>query len=128
MDTKLCLGLVFALLLTGAQCVRAEDEPSIVKQAARLLEQIASDPESGIPAKCLREASGILIMPHVVDKRLGLGRKRGQGIFLSRNAHGEWGEPQPVAVSGISAGAELGREVGAAGECSQKGQVIARLH
>jgi lipid-binding SYLF domain-containing protein len=103
---------VIALLLTGAQYVRAEDEPSIVKEAARLLEQIASDPESGIPAECLREASGILIMPHVVDKRFGLGRKRGQGIFLSRNEDSEWGEPQPVAVSGVSVGAEMGREVG----------------
>ena len=110
MDTKVCAGLVFALLLTLAQSVRAADEPAVAKEAAVLLEQIASDPEIGIPRRFLREASCILIMPHVVETRLGVGRKRGHGIFLSRDEHGEWGDPEPVEISGVSAGAEVGRQ------------------
>ncbi len=110
MDTKVCPGLVFALVLTVAQSVRAADEPAVAKEAAVLLEQIASDPEMGIPPQFLREASCILIMPHVVETRLGMGGKRGRGMFLSRDEHGEWGDPEPVEISGVSAGVEVGRQ------------------
>ncbi len=110
MDTKVCPGLVIALLLTVAQSVRAADEPTVAKEAAVLLEQIASDREMGIPPQFLREASCILIMPHVVETRLGMGRKRGHGVFFSRDEHGEWGDPEPVEISGVSAGAEVGRQ------------------
>ena len=109
MDTKVWPGLVFALLLTVAQSVRAADEPAVAKEAAVLLEQIASDPEMGIPMKSLRAASCILIMPHVVETRLGIGRKRGHGVFLSRDEHGDWSNPEPVKISGVSVGAEVGR-------------------
>ena len=110
MDAKVCPGLVFVLLLTVAQSVRAADEPAVAKEAAVLLEEIASDPDLGIPTRCFREASGILIMPHVVETRLGMGRKRGHGIFLSRDEHDEWGDPEPIEISGVSAGAEIGRQ------------------
>jgi lipid-binding SYLF domain-containing protein len=110
MDTKVCSGLVFALLLTLALPVRAADEAVVVKEAAVLLEQIASDPEIGIPHQSPREASCILIMPHVVETRLGMGRKRGCGLFLSRDEHGDWGDPEPVEISSVSAGAEVGRQ------------------
>ena len=111
MDVKWRRGLILALLLTVASSARAADEAAVVKEAAGLLEQIASDPESGIPAQSLREACGILIMPHIVETRLGMGRKRGHGIFLSRDEHGEWNHTEPVEISGVSVGAEAGREV-----------------
>jgi lipid-binding SYLF domain-containing protein len=111
MDTRRCRGLVLALLLTMASSARAADEAGVVKEAAALLEQIASDPDSGIPTPNLREASGILIMPHVVETQFGMGRKRGYGIFLSRDEHGEWGHPEPFEISGLSVGARAGRKV-----------------
>ena len=111
MDPKRCLGSVLALLLTVTSSLRAADEPAVVKEAACLLEQIATDPESGIPAQHLREASGILIIPHVGDTRLGIGRKRGRGMFLTRDNHGEWGHPEAVEISGVSAKAEASRQI-----------------
>ena len=95
MDTKRCLGCVLALLPAVTQSLDGANEFAIVKEAACLLEQIATDPESGMPVQSLREAAGILIIPHIVDTRLGMGRKRGHSVFLSQDDHGEWGHPEP---------------------------------
>ena len=104
-------GALLALLLAVAWSARAADEAAVVKRATKLLEEIASDPDSGIPARYLREARGIVILPGLVETQLGVGRKKGHGVFLSRDEKGEWGDVRPVEVSGTSVGAIAGREV-----------------
>ncbi len=111
MSTLQRRGLIVVLILTVASSAHAADDTAVVKQAARLLEEISSNPESGIPKQHLREASGIMIIPHIVETELGVGRKRGHGIFLSRDENGEWVHPEPVEVSGVSLGAQAGRKV-----------------
>jgi lipid-binding SYLF domain-containing protein len=111
MNIKQSRGFILALLLTVASSARAADEAAVVKEAASLLEEISSNPESGIPSQHLREAIGIVIIPRIVETRLGIGRKRGHGVFLARDEHGEWGHPEPVEISGLSVGAQAGRAV-----------------
>ncbi len=107
----LALALVLAVAASALASDKAADERAAVKQATNLLEEIASDPNCGIPQANLWEAQGILIMPRVVEKQLGLGRKKGHGIFVPRNEDGTWGRPEPFEVSGLSVGAEAGRDV-----------------
>ena len=107
----LALALVLAIAASALASDKAADELAAVKQATKLLEEIASDPNCGIPRANLWNAQGILIIPRVVDKRLGVGRKKGHGIFMPRNEDGTWGRPEPFEVSGLSVGAEAGRDV-----------------
>ncbi len=104
-------GLVLALFLTVAPSARAADETAVVNRATKLLEEISSKPDSGIPPQYLREARAIMIMPGMVETELGVGRKRGRGVFLSRKENGEWANPEPVEISGLSVGAEAGLRV-----------------
>ncbi len=91
--------------------MKAADEADVIVTATKLLEEISSDPECGIPAGSLREAQGILIVPHIVENQLGVGRMKGHGVFLSRNEKGEWGDPEMIEVSRLSVGAKAGRKV-----------------
>ena len=104
-------GFVLALILTFGSSARAGDHAAVVVRATNLLEEIAANPDSGIPPQFLREAKAILIVPDIVENELGVGRKRGHGVFLPREERGEWGNPEPVEVSGLSVGAEAGRVV-----------------
>jgi lipid-binding SYLF domain-containing protein len=103
----------FALVMTFliGSSTQAADDAAVIEKATRLLEEISSTPESGIPPQFLREAKGIAIVPHIVETQLGVGRKRGHGVYLARNEKGEWGNPELIEISGLSAGAEAGREV-----------------
>ncbi len=107
----LALALLLAVAASASASVKAADELAAVKQATKLLEEIASDPNCGIPRESLWEAQGILIIPRMVETQLGVGRKKGHGIFMPRNEDGTWGRPEPFEVSGLSVGAEAGREV-----------------
>lgn len=89
----------------------ASDEEMAVWRSAQLLEEISSDPKPGIPQDKLRQAVGILIVPRIVEVRVGLGRKNGHGVLLTRDEKGEWGHPEPVDISGLSVGAEAAHEV-----------------
>jgi lipid-binding SYLF domain-containing protein len=111
MLTKRRSGFILALIFAVAPAVRAADEVAVVRKTTRLLEEISSNPKSGIPARFLQEARGIVIIPGVVNKQLGVGRKEGHGVFLSRDDKGEWGSVRPVEISGSSAGVVAGRDV-----------------
>ncbi len=107
----LFVGLAGVSMSTTMTSARASDDDLAVWRAARLLEEISSDPKPGIPQDELRQAVGILIIPRIVELRVGLGRKSGHGILLTRDEKGEWGHPEPVDVSGLSVGAEAGHQV-----------------
>lgn len=96
---------------TTTTTARASDDEMAVGRSARLLEEISSDPKPGIPQDELRQAVGILIVPRIVEIRVGLGRKSGHGVFLSRDEKGEWGHPEPFDISGLGVGAEASHMV-----------------
>ncbi len=104
-------GVTIAILLAIGFPARAADEDAVIKRATVLLEEISSMRESGIPEHFLHEARGITIVPHMVETQLGVGRKKGQGVYLHRDEKGEWGVPELVNMETLSVGAEAGREV-----------------
>lgn len=108
----LFIGLAgMSMSTTTTTTARASDDNLAVWRSARLLEEISSDPKPGIPQDELRQAVGILIVPRIVEVRVGLGRKSGHGVLLSRDEKGEWGHPEPVDVAGLSVGAEAAHQV-----------------
>jgi lipid-binding SYLF domain-containing protein len=111
MTTKLGPAIILVPLLFVCSRVQAADDAAVVRKATSLLEEIAANPDSGIRAQDLQDAAGIIIMPGMVETQFAAGRKRGQGVFLSRTKNGEWGYPKAVEVSGVSVGAVAGREV-----------------
>jgi SH3 domain-containing YSC84-like protein 1 len=111
MLTKLRWRLVLTLVLSVASVTQAHDETAVEREVTKLIEEISSKPDSGIPQQFLSEAKGIMFLPHIVENQLGLGRKKGQGIFLLRDEKGEWGKPVPIEISGLSMGAEAGHKV-----------------
>jgi lipid-binding SYLF domain-containing protein len=102
--------LVAWALLVGSTA-RARDETDVERSATTLLEEISSNPKSGIAPEVLREARGIMIMPHYVETQLGVGREKGRGVCLLRDDKGNWEKPIPVNISGLSFGVEAGRKV-----------------
>lgn len=111
MITKQRRGFTLALILAVGSSAQAADETAVVRRATKLLEEISSNPESGIPPRFLQEAKAIVIVPHIVENQLGVGRRKGRGVFLLRNEKGEWGNPDPVTISGLSLGVKAGRMV-----------------
>lgn len=109
----LFLVLVLLLILTAGTSASAQaaDETAVVTKATRLLQEISKNPDSGIPKPFLQDARGIMIVPDLVETRLGIGRKKGHGVYLPRDVKGEWGDPEPVEISGLSVGAIAGRDV-----------------
>ena len=103
--------LAVALTLAIGSSAQAADKADVVASATKLLEEISSNPDSGIPPKFLQQAKGILIMPHFVENQLGVGTKRGHGVFLRRNKKGEWSSPERAEIVEVSVGAEAGRLV-----------------
>jgi len=102
-------GLAVTLVLGSS--AQAADEAAVIRDATKILEEIASNPESGIPPQVLKEATGIAVVPHMVETQVGLGRKKGHGVYLPRNEKGEWGGPERFEISAVSVGPEVGREV-----------------
>ncbi len=111
MITRPRWALALALIFGGGAAARAADQADVARGATKLLEEISRDPDSGIPPQFLHEAKAIMIVPHMVETQLGVGLRKGHGVFLARDGKGEWGQPEPVALSKISAGPEAGREV-----------------
>ncbi len=103
--------LILALVFMIGPMARAGDHASVVVEATKLLEEISSKPDSGIPSRYLREAKGVLIMPHMTENLIGIGRKKGRGVFLTRGKNGEWETPESVKVWGLSMGPQAGRMV-----------------
>ncbi len=103
--------LALGMLLAVGSTAHAGDESAVENRATQLLKEITADPDSGIPLQVLRDAQGILIVPHIVENQLGVGMTRGRGVYLLRNEQGDWGKPLPVKIGGMSVGAEAGRRV-----------------
>ena len=94
--------LVATAAIAGArEDVRAED-------AVRVVRQIQSIPESGIPDRLLDEARGIVVIPNTIKAGFFLGGRRGLGMMSVKTADGTWSNPVFVKLAGASFGFQAG--------------------
>jgi SH3 domain-containing YSC84-like protein 1 len=100
--TLLSLGLM-------AWADEKEDATDRLDNATKVLNQIMSTPDKGIPSEVLDNAKCIAVVPHMIKGGFVFGAKHGRGVATCRTANG-WSAPSFFAVTGGSWGAQIGVE------------------
>jgi SH3 domain-containing YSC84-like protein 1 len=89
-----------------------QDEGKVADRAeaaARVLSEITSAPDKGIPGAVLSKAKCVLVIPGVKKAGFIVGGRYGRGFASCREANG-WSAPAPVFLGGGSYGAQIGGE------------------
>jgi lipid-binding SYLF domain-containing protein len=102
--------LAFALagLLAATAAIAGAREDVRADDAVRVVRQIQSIPESGIPDRLLDEARGIVVVPDTIKAGFFLGGRRGLGLMSVKTADGTWSNPVFVKLAGASFGFQAG--------------------
>ena len=95
-------------MLASTTTVQANDEAAVIASATRVLEQMANDPETGVPTGLLQQSQGVIVVPNLINASFVFGVKLGRGIFLVRDSKGRWGNPIYVFISGGTFGLQAG--------------------
>jgi lipid-binding SYLF domain-containing protein len=109
--TKYLAALVAVACLVTPRPARSGDAGEMEKklgEAATILEESMSIPESSIPASLIAEAHGIAVIPGVVKAGLVVGGRRGEGLLVIRREDGTWGRPLYMSLTGGSVGWQIG--------------------
>jgi len=87
-----------------------EEEAKRAQEAAKVLAEMTTMKESGIPNSLLRDAKGIAVIPSVKKAALGIGGRWGRGLMSTRNDEGAWVPPSYIEITGGSVGFQIGVE------------------
>ena len=101
--------VLFAFPATG-QAAEGNDAQERLNNSVAVLGEILNIPEDGIPAGLLKNAKGIIIIPHMVKGAFIVGASRGKGIVVRRLSKGNWSNPAFVTLQGGSVGFQIGGE------------------
>ncbi|MBV9182482.1 MAG: lipid-binding SYLF domain-containing protein [Acidobacteria bacterium] len=111
--------LSFVVLLSLAVCSLAETNSDTtaanegnraadrVKAAARILEEIQSAPDTGIPDEVMGSADCVAVVPSMLKAGFVFGARYGRGVASCRNAKG-WSDPAFFTLEGGSFGLQIG--------------------
>ena len=105
--------LVLLALLSLSLMAFADDKEDAIDRmdaATRVLNQIMSTPDKGIPTEVLENAKCIAIVPHMIKGGFVFGAKHGKGVATCRTSNGTWSAPSFFTVTGGSWGAQIGVE------------------
>lgn len=100
--------LVASLTLTPP--ARAVDEAAVLSDATRMLNQMAADPNTGVPMELLKRSEGVILVPNMLNASFVVGAKFGRGVFFVRDSKGRWGNPVLIDVAGGSFGLQAGAQ------------------
>ena len=103
--------VLLAILSLGlmAWADEKEDATDRLENATKVLNQIMSTPDKGIPQEVLDGAKCIAVVPHMIKGGFVFGAKHGRGVATCRTSNG-WSAPSFFAVTGGSWGAQIGVE------------------
>lgn len=103
--------VLLAILSLGlmAWADEKEDATDRLDNATKVLNEIMSTPDKGIPDEVLDGAKCIAVVPHLIKGGFVFGAKHGRGVATCRNANG-WSAPSFFSVTGGSWGAQIGVE------------------
>lgn len=103
--------LIFAtFLLPFGSALGGAKQENKVNSAIEVLQQFSAIPEQAVPPALLDKAYGVAVIPNVIKAGFGLGGRRGKGVLVIRDEHGEWSDPAFVALTGGSFGFQIGAE------------------
>ena len=102
---------VALLSLTSLGWAESKREASIdrLDNAGKVLNEIMSAPDKGIPEEVLDHAKCIAVVPHMLKGGLVFGAENGRGVATCRTANG-WSAPAFFAITGGSWGLQIGVE------------------
>ena len=102
--------LAFALagLLVASTAISGAREDARADNAIRVVQQIQSIPESGIPDRLLDDARAIVVVPDTIKAGFLIGGRRGLGLMSVKTANGTWSNPVFVKLAGASFGLQAG--------------------
>lgn len=104
---KKIICVLLVLGVPGVICAQSAEE-STVEEASEVLREITAIPAKAIPASLLAKAQGVAIIPGMVKGGFVVGVRHGKGVFLTRNAAGDWNAPVFITVTGGSVGFQAG--------------------
>lgn len=105
----LALAAVLAAVLpTPVAAASKSDSQERLNNAVEVLGEITNIPEEGIPPSLLRNAKGLIIIPHMVKAGFIVGANRGKGIMVHRLPGGGWSNPAFCTITGGSVGLQIG--------------------
>jgi lipid-binding SYLF domain-containing protein len=105
--------LVLLAILSLSLMVFADDKEDATDRldaATKVLNEIMSTPDKGIPNEVLDGAKCIAVVPHLVKGGFVFGAKHGRGVATCRTSSGTWSAPSFFTVTGGSWGAQIGVE------------------
>src|SRR5713101_4741059 len=103
---------LLAMLSLGTLCWAGsarEDATDRLDNATKVLHEIMSAPDNGIPEEVLEHAKCVTVVPHMVKGGFIFGGKGGKGVATCRTADG-WSAPAFITISGGSWGLQIGVE------------------
>src|SRR5260370_2894268 len=80
-----------------------------LRTSTDVLHEIMSAPDKGIPRDLLAKAQCVVVVPGLKKAAFVFGGEYGRG-FATCRAHGTWGPPAALRLSGGSFGAQIGAD------------------
>jgi lipid-binding SYLF domain-containing protein len=108
---KKIVTLVAILSMSSMAWAASDREASIdrLDHAGRVLHEVMSAPDNGIPEEVLDHAKCVAVVPHLLKGGFIFGGENGRGVATCRTANG-WSAPAFFAISGGSWGLQIGVE------------------
>jgi SH3 domain-containing YSC84-like protein 1 len=104
--------IVLTLVLAGASAAASapsKDEARRIRDAANVIRELRSAPDSGIPDSIWNRARCVAIMPGVKKAAFVIGGEYGKGVVSCRTSEG-WSAPVFLNLEKGSFGAQIGAE------------------
>jgi len=104
--------VLLAILSLGLMAWADEKEDDIdrLDASTKVLNEIMTTPDKGIPNEVLDGAKCIAVVPHLIKGGFVFGAKHGRGVATCRTSDGKWSAPSFFTVTGGSWGAQIGVE------------------
>lgn len=105
--------VVLALVLPASLPVFAQLDEKVADrfwESTKLLEELATAPDGGIPQDLIERAECVGVIPGVKRAAFGIGGRYGRGLVTCREDGGEgpWGAPSMLSLGGGSFGFQIG--------------------
>ncbi len=100
---------VLGLTSLGWADTKLEASTDRLQNAGKVLGEIMSAPDTGIPEEVMAHAKCVAVVPHLVKGGFIFGAENGRGVATCRTAKG-WSAPAFFAITGGSWGLQIGVE------------------
>ena len=107
MISKVAAVAALTLTLLPRLAFAQQVETDRANEAARVLEEILSAPDKGVPEAIIEKAQAVVVIPSTVKGALLIGAQRGKGVMSVKSAAG-WSAPAFITLTGGSVGLQIG--------------------